>query len=950
MPESTMPYEGAVELINGGHMLAHIRHWAGPYVLIKTKFDPDFNEACREIPSWQWMPDQRSFKVHYLDLPTFEAIAFKKTYMVKYGPETIPKLKELRAAYLERREWKKKAFVTIPVKRDLRAYQTIGAQFMYKTQNVLNADGMGAGKSCQTIGAILLNKMDNKPYKTLILCPATMRGIWKNEIEAVTDELKAVTLEGKLEKRMEIYEEASKYDVMIMSYDSFISDYDMIAEKFKPDILTIDECFPYEQSVMTDKGQVPIGRLYHKWSKGETINVKSLNKNGSFEFKPITHAWKRAPKQLVAVKCSGFKFHCTPEHPILTTKGYRNAGDLIHGDEIVGCEMGSKGNRYISKRLNEDQEQALIGSFLGDGNIHVLPSGKKRLRILHGEKQKQYIIDKAKIFGSTVRKINKNGYAGTVAYQFNTLTFNCGYVPSTKKTYVPKWMIDKMDGRAIAIWLMDDGSINHKQKQIQIHTNSFDIESVERLSEKLTSMGVKNKIAIARYSDGIRGEYPYIRLGVDGYHAVMKIAGKYALPSMYKFKTPTVLYKWDNTYQETGSTIVLSVGVDIPARIKKQYLFDLEVKDNHNFVICSYSGDSGIVAHNCHRISNRQNKITQLLIGGRTIKKTFINMAGPHSIFLLTGTPISNKLEDLYAILKLIDPGIFSWTGFANRYTIEEEGQRWMHAGGVSRPHTFRKICGYRNQLELKAKLSLHMIRRSKDEILPELPEKTFQTIEIDLNPEERRAYNTLRKDYKVTIRGKEIDAKNALSWMTRAQQICNSMETLPGSPTKKSSKLEELIRIVEAEAPNRKIVIFSKYAEMTNIICRELKQFHPIHLHGKVKEDRAELIERFQTDDKYRLFVSTIKAGGVGITLTAADMVILYDRWWNPGGNFQAIDRLHRIGQKNAVLALTMRVRDSIEEKIEKIWMKKQITIDEIVGDEAKLTAMTREELEDLI
>jgi SNF2 family DNA or RNA helicase len=326
-------------------------------------------------------------------------------------------------------------------------------------------------------------------------------------------------------------------------------------------------------------------------------------------------------------------------------------------------------------------------------------------------------------------------------------------------------------------------------------------------------------------------------------------------------------------------------------------------------------------------------------------------MANPHSIYLLTGTPISNKLEDLYAMLKLLDPGIFNWTGFANRYTVEDEGQRWLHTGGVSRPHKFRKIVGYRNELELKAKLSLHMIRRTKDEILPELPEKVFQTIEIDLDSEERRAYNALRKEYKALVRGNEITVDDTLTWMTRAQQICNSMETLPGSIAKKSSKLDELTKLVDAEAKNRKIVIFSKYKTMTSIICREFKHLHPLHLNGDTPSgDRAEMIRKFQEEDKYRIFVSTIKAGGVGITLTAADMVILYDRWWNPGGNFQAIDRLHRIGQKNSVLVVTMRVKDSVEENIEKIWMKKQITVDQIVGDEARLTAMTREELEDLL
>jgi len=367
--------------------------------------------------------------------------------------------------------------------------------------------------------------------------------------------------------------------------------------------------------------------------------------------------------------------------------------------------------------------------------------------------------------------------------------------------------------------------------------------------------------------------------------------------------------------------------------------------------LCTYFKPDIIVIDECHRIANRQNRITQALIGGRTVKKTFTMMCQPHSIYLLTGTPISNRLEDLYAMLKLIDPGIFSWTGFGNRYTIVEEGQRWLHNGGVSRPTTFQKIVGYRNEKELKAKLSLHMIRRTKDEILPELPEKVFQVIEVELDTEERKIYKDLKEDYKASIRGKELSVTDALTWMTRAQQIANSLETVPGSGTKKSSKLAELIKIVEAEAPNRKILIFSKYKTMTSIIERELKHLKPFHLNGDVpSEKRTEMIDTFQTTEENRVFISTIKAGGVGITLTAADLVIFFDIAWTPAANAQAADRVHRIGQKNSVLVLTLRVKNSVEEKIERIWMGKQKTIDDVVGDEANLTKMTREELEDLI
>lgn len=587
--DCTMPLLGARQLIWSGADLVHIRHWEGPYFLAATRYNPSFTDKCKVIPSFLWIGDEKAWKVHYLDLPTLEGLCYTENYMLKYEPEAIQLLRGLKAMYLERREWKKQPLVDIPTLRPFRWYQTVGSQFMYKAQRVLNADAMGSGKTSQAIGAILLNMLDNKPHRTLVICPSSVKGAWEKETRLVTDRLKPVVLSSKMEKRFQVYEESiGDYDIVITSFDAFLEDYDEIAKYFKPDIIVIDEC---------------------------------------------------------------------------------------------------------------------------------------------------------------------------------------------------------------------------------------------------------------------------------------------------------------------------------------------------------------------HRIANRKNKITQSLIGGKDIKKTFLHMVDPHSIYLLTGTPINNQLEDLYSMLKLIDPGIFSWTGFTNRYCVMEQAQRWLHKGGKKRVHTYSTIVAYQNEMELKAKLSLHMIRRTKDVLLPDLPEKTFETIEIELDAEERRIYDDLQKDYRASIRGTELTVDSALVWMTRAQQIANSLETVPGSTTKKSSKLAELIKIVEAEAPHRKIIIFSKFKSMTTIIERELRQFKPIHLNGDTDPDnRQGMIDAFQEDPKHRVFISTIKAGGVGITLTAADLVIFYDIAWTPAANAQAADRAHRLGQKNAVLVLTLKSKDTVDERLFEICMDKQETIDEMIGDEksvmARLTA----------
>jgi SNF2 family DNA or RNA helicase len=609
-----MDAQSALRMIQQGSKLAFVRCLGGSLFLVNLPFElqktregwrpvaGSLTGECGIIPSWKWDGDLKGYRVHYLDLPLLEALAFKAGYTLEY--ENRDALRKLRSEYLERREWKKKVVLEIPLKRPMDPLQTIGSQFMYRTGWALNADGMGGGKTVQGIGAVVLNKMDGKPHRTLVLCPKSVKGAWAKEIRATTD-MTVVLLESNMEKRFEQYATLKDYDFVISSFDSFVSDFKEIGEAMKPDILIIDEV---------------------------------------------------------------------------------------------------------------------------------------------------------------------------------------------------------------------------------------------------------------------------------------------------------------------------------------------------------------------HRICERGNRLTQILIGGREVKKTFFEYANPHSGYLMTGTPISNDLEDLYALLRLMDRNAMNWIGFRNRYCITEEGELWTRpkaeelaaalANGAAAPKakkkTYTTVVGYQNQEELKAKLSLHMIRRTKDELLPNLPKKTFTVVEVELDAEERKVYNALKDEFTTTIRGKELTVKSQLEWMTRAQQICDSLEIVPDSTAKKSTKLVKLLDIIKAEAPHRKIVVFSKYKEMTDIIVRELKAMRipSLYLHGDVKDElRQPMCDEFQEDDTIRVFVSTMKAGGVGITLHAAGLCVLYDRWWSPGANFQAVDRLHRRGLKHPVDAVFLRVKDSVEEYVEKTWVDKQDTVNNMISDEAVLSSLTATE-----
>ena len=415
---------------------------------------------------------------------------------------------------------------------------------------------------------------------------------------------------------------------------------------------------------------------------------------------------------------------------------------------------------------------------------------------------------------------------------------------------------------------------------------------------------------------------------------------------------------WIDDAEALGGLRILTLSGNMEERVAQYDLIekadlvicaqDAFMDDYAELAVCGFSI---LILDEGHSIGTRENKLTQILIGGKKIRKTFCQVVKPHSIYIMTGTPLGNKLDDLYPLLKLMDPGILSWGGFLNRYTIREEGVRWMTGPNGRYPKKFMEVVGYVNHAELKAKLSLHMIRRTKDEALPNLPKKRFRTVDVEFSASERKVYEDMKETFTAVIGDKTVQIKSKLEFLTKAQQICDSLEIVKGTGSNESSKLKEMMRWVRKIVPHKKIVIFSRSKDMTTIIARECAQWNPIHFHGEVPDKkRKALIDAFQKDPSRRIFISTIKAGGVGVTLTAGNIVILYDRWWNPGVNTQAADRCHRRTQKSPVLVLSFRVKDSFEEHIEKVWLDKQQMVQGMVGDEEIIGAMTERELAEIV
>jgi superfamily II DNA or RNA helicase len=315
----------------------------------------------------------------------------------------------------------------------------------------------------------------------------------------------------------------------------------------------------------------------------------------------------------------------------------------------------------------------------------------------------------------------------------------------------------------------------------------------------------------------------------------------------------------------------------------------------------------------------------------------------------LTGTPVENSLRDLWSIFAFVEPGLLGTeSSFKRRFEIPiaENGQE-----------------GERAAATLRMRLEPFVLRRTKEDVAPELPERTEVVLECDLSPLQKRLYRGVaeaaRRDvFEVVERiGIENATVHVLAALTRLRQICSHpgliFEEYLNEP-EASAKLDAFLETVdEILSGGHRVLVFSAFASMLHIIRDELDRRNVGYgyLDGSTKDrDRRLEVERFMQPDGPPLFLCSLKAGGVGLTLTAADYVILYDPWWNPAVERQAIDRTHRIGQHRAVTAYRLLTSGTVEEKIRALAEQKTSLSRSIIkADGALAKSLTRGDLESL-
>ena len=286
--------------------------------------------------------------------------------------------------------------------------------------------------------------------------------------------------------------------------------------------------------------------------------------------------------------------------------------------------------------------------------------------------------------------------------------------------------------------------------------------------------------------------------------------------------------------------------------------------------------------------------------------------------FALTGTPIENSLSELWSIFDFIMPGyLYSYKKFKELYEmpiVKENDERAIK--------------------KLKMLIEPFIMRRTKKEVLTELPDKTISILNNEMQDEQLKiymAYMTKAKkevSQEINTNGFEKSQIKILALLMRLRQICCHPSLFISNYRGESSKLNQCIELLrDAISSGHKILLFSGYSSMLEIIEKELKKkkIKYFKLTGQTKVgDRIKLVDEFNNNDEIKVFLISLKAGGTGLNLIGADMVIHYDPWWNLSAENQATDRTYRIGQKKNVQVYKLITKDSIEERIYELQEKK--------------------------
>ena len=309
--------------------------------------------------------------------------------------------------------------------------------------------------------------------------------------------------------------------------------------------------------------------------------------------------------------------------------------------------------------------------------------------------------------------------------------------------------------------------------------------------------------------------------------------------------------------------------------------------------------------------------------------------------FALTGTPIENRLSELWSIFEYLMPGyLYSYKYFKENFEEQIVQKTEGEQKALDKIHTM---------------IRPFIMRRLKQDVLNDLPDKIEEVVYSRFEPKQEKLYRATEKNIVMNLKKKSKQEVNEskiqiLAELTKLRQICCDPQLYYGDYQEGSAKLNTCIELIEnAVEGGHRILLFSQFASMLEILAKQLenRKIRYFLLRGSTtKRKRKDMVEQFQAGEA-EVFLISLKAGGTGLNLTAADVVIHYDPWWNMAAQNQATDRTHRIGQKNNVTVYKLIMKDTIEERILKLQDMKKDLADKIISEEGiSFAALSKEDI----
>ena len=305
----------------------------------------------------------------------------------------------------------------------------------------------------------------------------------------------------------------------------------------------------------------------------------------------------------------------------------------------------------------------------------------------------------------------------------------------------------------------------------------------------------------------------------------------------------------------------------------------------------------------------------------------------------LSGTPVENNLTELYSLFRFLNPAMFS--------TVDDFNKHYTYPIQVGND---KEVAS-----ELRAKIYPFILRRLKKHVLKELPPKVEQVLYVEMSDEQKKLYEERRKYYndflktQIDTAGIEKSQFFILQAMTELRQIASVPESKTDGRVISAKRESLMENLLDAAANGHKSLVFVNFLNAIETIGEELinSGIEFVSMTGATR-NRQELVDKFQNDKSCKVFLMTLKTGGVGLNLTAADMVYIYDPWWNTAAENQAIDRAHRIGQDKTVFSYKLITKGSIEEKILQLQEQKKELFENLIGsDSASIKSMSEQDIE---